>query len=257
MRLLESSLIWGIPPNLGIFVSTRGFTRDALGRASAAGIRTLVMKGVSDDRLALAVQDVLSAVVFWVARWENTSIIPFLPSVADDLFEVTLPKGMQHSYGELDAIWKLWVSGEIPLELGEHTVKMRFEDGRAAVGTLKVTAHSFIEEYKSKTACLQDVRSGDTVVSSTTTTRRSQASGHVNLQALQTIKDMKNSLKGATIRHDIRVPRLEGPRLFWPPSGKSLNKIKELVETGKPFRFEDVEGLNIMTAWEGPVSPDP
>ncbi len=47
----------GIPPAFGIFVSTIGFTKGASERAKKAGISTLVLDGLADDRLSMKVRN--------------------------------------------------------------------------------------------------------------------------------------------------------------------------------------------------------
>jgi len=53
----------GIPPSLGIYVSPHGYTEGALEAARAAGIRTLVFKGLSADRLSLEVAQAFQSIV--------------------------------------------------------------------------------------------------------------------------------------------------------------------------------------------------
>ncbi|MCK1705216.1 hypothetical protein IVA86_28375 [Bradyrhizobium sp. 146] len=47
----------------------------------------------------------------------------------------------------------------------------------------------------------------------------------------------------------VRVPRIVSDVGYWPPTIEAMNKAKALVDAGKPVRFEDMEGTNIMDAW--------
>jgi Restriction endonuclease len=65
----------GIPPQHGVYVAVRGFTRGAIARAKFAGIRTLVLTGLDESRLEAVVQDAVQAVVFLWAIATNWSIV--------------------------------------------------------------------------------------------------------------------------------------------------------------------------------------
>jgi len=56
----------GIPPQHGIFVCVNGYTRGALDRAKQKGIRTLVLRGLTKNRLASEVAEAFQFNVFLI-----------------------------------------------------------------------------------------------------------------------------------------------------------------------------------------------
>ena len=110
----------GIDTNLGIYVAASGYTSGAARRAHAVGIKTLLAEGLTRDRVALEVQEILPSLVFWVAEWRSTSHFHFVPTrdgPAESLV-VDLPSGASWEVGSLDVIWRLWLRGTIPRIIG-------------------------------------------------------------------------------------------------------------------------------------------
>ncbi|HEV7905206.1 MAG TPA: restriction endonuclease, partial [Pyrinomonadaceae bacterium] len=64
----------GIPPQHGIFVCVNGYTNGALMRAKEKGIRALVLKGLTKDRLASEVAKAFQFNVYLLAEVRGLSV---------------------------------------------------------------------------------------------------------------------------------------------------------------------------------------
>lgn len=64
----------GLPKESAIFVSVVGFTKDALEVAAEHGIRTLLLEGLSDDRLAAKVFEAMGSTLYLLPRLTKVGI---------------------------------------------------------------------------------------------------------------------------------------------------------------------------------------
>jgi hypothetical protein len=240
----------GVPTNLGIFVSTVGFTDGALKRAKAAGISTLLIDGLEDDRLSVKVKEVLSAIVFWIAEWKQTSHLPFVPSIAQSWSVADMAPGKPWKLASLDAMWQLWMRGKIPMELGEHTVRLLGRENEMAICDVVVTAHTFFNQAALSSTSLRDAESNQTRLRSTEVRGQNQPTSSIALQRHTTETSLHSVTSAAHSVMNIKVPRIAGPKLiWWPPSKESLERLEELKTQGRPVNLENVEGFNILRAW--------
>jgi|GEM_PF-1066873 len=265
----------GIPRQHGIFISASGYVSGAIDRAKAERIRTLVLTGLTKDRLSEAISKAYQYTVF------------LLPVVKEICFVTGEPKaselpGFQNESGNIcgllpDLIWFHWQGGQIPAVIGEHEIQLPIPfgwqpiiDGRPTqlletptatvevIGiVLKLTGkarrHSLIDIYAKKTDKFRlDV--------------------DFNLQRLQgkrvTFRHFftEEKLKAWMEKHgDIRlVNRLKLPRLqllnkfYYPMServaGIVMNRLIAYDAGQIPdppiFIFNELEGAEIKNVWE-------
>ena len=245
----------GIDPCFGIFVAASGFTSGAVRRAEAIGIRTLVAEGLTRDRLALKVEEILQSLVFWVAEWKCTSCFPFAPSSdgPDGSIAVDLPTGIPRETGSLDLIWKLWMHGDIPCTIGEHLVTVRSGTNGIAIWTVEVSAHGICLPGRMRTASLVDAQTGEP-------DRRyvgldlHLGRGEVQLVRYSSAEDMAQRIAQGTARLALRTPRIIGPQMYWPPSEQTATRVATLLAANEAFTFERVEGPNLLRAWAVPFA---
>ncbi len=193
-------------------------------------------------------QEILGALVFWVATWATTSHFPFLPDAAKKWVVAEMAPGRQWQEASLDTIWQLWLIDEIPMTVGQHIVHLSGETHAVAVCEVIVTAHSFVGLGKLSTATLRNFENDKTVLRRTETAAPDMPTS-ATLKTHATGENLNAVTSKAHTTINIRVPRIVGQYMYWPPSGKSVKRLRKLHEEGKPVSFENVEGSNILRAW--------
>ena len=243
----------GIDTRLGVFVAASGYTSGAIKRAEAEGIKTLVAEGLTSDRLALEFKRVLQSLVFWVAEWKDTSCFPFsLPGEGPDgSIPVSLPPGVSWKTGSLDRIWRLWVQGDIPCEIGEHMVTVRYEVHQRAIWTIEVSAHGACFPGGIKTATLADAGTGE-LEKRYLGVDLHLGSGAAQLVRYADAEELEKEISRPTSHLALRTPRIIGPQMYWPPSEQTASRVAKLLATNQAVLFDRVEGPNILRAWTIP-----
>ena len=242
----------GIPPQFGIFVAVLGYTSDAMKRASTAGIKLLNAKGLTQDRVALEIHEVLHGVVFWVREWTMSDIFSYLPARANNSqFEFSIE--VQHAVQEpaitvLDEIWKLWLSGRIPCEFGEHSIFVRYGDGEGAIGEVRVSAHGASLKGSMTSTGLAEATTGKSARQHVHADA-DLPNGAISLSAFAGQEEMEEALAGSAIRLDVRTPRIVGARMFWPPTAETMRRLMKYVGRGERPRFDELDGWNLLQAW--------
>ena len=245
----------GIDTNLGIYVAASGYTSGAIGRAEAAGIKTLVAEGLTKDRLALEVQKALHSLVLWVAEWKSTSYFPFVPKSDGPSGSITvdLPPGASWETGSLDLIWELWLRGEIPCAIGDHEVTVKIQPNQLAICTIEVSAHGACLLGRVKSAALTDARNS-TFDKQHIGLELCLRGGAIQLVRYANAKEMEKKISQGTIRLELRTPRIIGPKMYWPPSQQTANRVANLLATNQTISFDRVEGSNLLRAWVAPLA---
>ncbi len=116
----------GIPSKYGIFVSVNGFTKDALRLAKKEGIITLVLKGLSEDRLKSELSSAIQHNIFLIPRIEKVSVINEISQAEYDYqFFIFTDENKRPTGTIVDLLFNKWINGEISEKLGNHSVEMQ------------------------------------------------------------------------------------------------------------------------------------
>lgn len=116
------------PTQQGIFVCTSRYTEGAIKRASSAGIRTLLLKGLTQDRLKEAIYDALQSVVYLLPLIASLSLINEAPSMSTEEL-MTFVNESGDSINLIDIIWHNWCKGKYPRSIGEHNIQVEIPEG--------------------------------------------------------------------------------------------------------------------------------
>lgn len=130
----------GIPSHLGIYVSVNGYTGGAVERARKVGIRTLVLTGLTKDRLSRAVERAFQSMVYLFAEIVSFRVQNELSSV-EDFAELSIlydAEGVPQTTFP-DMIWQAWVDGSAPSELGEHELSFEALEGWQSIADGKTS----------------------------------------------------------------------------------------------------------------------
>lgn len=120
----------GIPHEHGIYVSTSGYTRDALDRALPAGIKLLTLTGLTDDHLASVTSEASQFPVFYLCQVTGIT-------VTNNVETVTRGEELLMFFGDdgkpcgsvADLVWNKWQEGEPRLQAGEYEISLNVPAG--------------------------------------------------------------------------------------------------------------------------------
>lgn len=267
----------GIPHDHGIYVSTSGYTRDALDRAKPAGIKLLKLTGLTADRLDSLKFPASQFSVFYLAQvtgftvTNNVSVITKAEELITFFDEANEPCGTV-----LDLIWNAWQEGEPKSEAGEHELSLKLPagwhqivDGKnepvlAVTATVHVwalalkftgtsTDHSLIDVAEGKLEKRQinasfDIPLDEKVVHS--------------LHTFGTEAELKTFIgepQGAKLTIRTRLPRIQCMDAFFYPFSRrvaalfkeSMKDFKEGDAEEPPrLNISEVEGSDLRAMWE-------
>jgi hypothetical protein len=262
----------GIPRQFGIFVSLKGYTKNAVSRANDAGIRLLIASGITKDRLSLEIREAITSVVYLLANVEEFNLSSDCPpeSGSSELLLFKDEKGNPcGTVGHL--IWIAWLNGEIPLELGSHPLPIKIPPGwhqvvngvpykcHKIMAIVRVMGLTATRKGKSSQVALVDYITGKPQKAHFEVRFPKPPSRSLFKQVL-TEDELKQSLEHTGIKfiHRLRLPRIICGPMFWPPSQKATERFMGLVTSQIDQKndeviiptFEEIEGIGISAAWD-------
>ncbi len=251
----------GMPTDQGIYVTINGYTEPALRRAAKAGIRPLLLRGLTEGRLESAYEEAFRYVIYLMP--ELGMIQPFDDSTGPRPVIEMLSYGVgeQASTRELiiNNVWEKWFSGDIPREIGCHVCRLRMPAARPEVeGEVKdfypqVNVIGVVVETRGKVSRhdLNDAPSGSTVRSRVSMGFADSGKSRIRFfgttRALERFLDSRQ--KSRLTIGMIPMPRLQFRNFFWPISNRARQRAADLLKRGEELSFEKVEGLDLAAAW--------
>lgn len=270
----------GIPPQQGIFVSVTGFTKGALERAKATGVRCLLLSDVG-TKLGDAVVEAFQSVLYLLASVESF-VISNTASPADVEYRDTAlvffdeeekPCGMVQ-----DLIWYAWKQGKIPDTIGVHEVTIDVPETwhqRAGAKTIQVMGCTASVRVRGVVITLKGEVSNHALLDAETRTmskwqlevRFPKVTEQPRISMIESEDEVETAVasKGAINIGigRIRLPRIIQESLYWPPSKRALDLLSDRVrrfEAGeipdpRPSGLAEIEGTDFATIfepiWEG------
>jgi hypothetical protein len=257
----------GIPTQQGIFVAASGFTRGAVARAQKAGIRTLVLTGLTSNRIAAAVEEAFQAAIhLWLVVTEVSIINNVSPNDTPEQLGVFYDENGQVVGSIMDLVWRKWYAGEIPDIAGEHPVVLQLPLGwrhmiRGAESIpdqmyAKVQVYAFVTILpgKANRHALLDATTGKiSKLRVTGTFDSSQAT----VQVFQTEEALQQyfarSQAGVRLNTRSRLPRIQWRGTLWPPSVKLIEALNTAFANGtdpKSLKLEELDGPTLEGMWD-------
>lgn len=265
----------GIPTQHGIYVCTTRYTGGAITRARKAGIRTLVLTGLTKNRLSAEVTKAFQSMVYLFAEIVKFQVQNELSSV-EDFAELSILYDAEGNPQTTipDMAWRAWVDGSAPSELGEH--ELRFEvpegwrniaDGRTSpVGPLSATIRvaGFVVTFsgEARRHTLFDAANKQPERSRTSVSFDGSTAPGYPVRGFEAEEDLREYLGNPeaprTIVGRLRMPRIRLSATYWPPSERTTKKMVDLMqayEAGeipdpRPLKFDEVEGTDLSTMFE-------
>lgn len=257
----------GIPPTHGIIVSASGFTKHALKRGVQSELRLLELAGLSEDRLRADVAQCFQSLVYLMALVERvelkTTISEFEPPGRAYAFY-----GQDREYRGFvfDLIWKEWMDGEVPRELGTHSIIVPVPEDYLQIGK-EGTAAPLSVTARVKVIALAMRQQGDlndlSLVNSDTgqserrrllATFPDDASGLSSIVPFEKVEDLKKYLGEPAVVavSTITLPRIVAlNKVYWPLRRSTADKLQSLAESGDQIEsLVDIEGSGLAAIWE-------
>lgn len=270
----------GLAPQQGILVSASKIGAGAQSRARSLGMKVFELKGLTADRLSSAIHEANQQVIF---------VVPYLSHVA-----IVSPAGDRTgSHGEMltifdergnlmstlpDMVWLRWLHGRPSSVLGEHEHKFDTDGWHHLVNGELLPVWSVKIRVKVV---------GAVVLFSGTTTRhalvqpedgglqkyKQKASfdigpGQYPVRMVETEEELQKLIKKRSAALSLTVGRIRAPRLrteniYWPPSQRAVDKMRELDASHAsgegvaltPEALQGVEGTALTVIWE-PISEE-
>lgn len=271
----------GIPTQLGIFVSTSKYTSGAIKRAKMAGIRTLLLKDISND-LPQAVKTAYQSRIYLQLTITNIQISNDFPGPAGAGEMLFFRDGSGKVSGSVaDLVWKEWISGKLSSRIGNHEVSFslpsdwnQIVNGKVAkVNGIKVNyqvvgyAISFpgtVSQYNLVNAEDSNIEKSQTVARFTPPLGTYPT---IYFKSEEELASFKKETKGiGVIIGRFRLPRIVWYATYWPPSKKALQKLNErLIDSlkrGEEFDLNkisllEIEGDDLSAIWEPIIEDHP
>jgi tetratricopeptide (TPR) repeat protein len=120
----------GIPHEHGIYISTSGYTRDALERALPAGIKLLTLTGLTDDHLSSATSEASQFSVFYLCHVTSITVTNNVEKVTKGEELLTFFNDDGKPCGSVaDLVWNKWQEGEPRLKAREYEIPLNVPAG--------------------------------------------------------------------------------------------------------------------------------
>lgn len=263
----------GISPRSGIYISASGYTSGATGRAIDAGIRPLLLTGLTSDRLSAAVRQALQSVVHLLLDVKEVSITSNVDVIQSDALGLLWFRNDEGNVCGcvMDIIWQRWQSNDPPSALGLYKLNLKVPSGwRCIIGveevvvsitaTVRVIALVIMLPGYAEDFILSHAASG-IVERIGVRSSFDLGSGSYPVTAVDSEAALDHLLgQGPDVQVTVgrvRLPRIRRGPSYWPPSERVAHRLFEhwraTVEDGlssSPPSFEDLEGLDMSTVWE-------
>lgn len=262
-----------IPPQMGVYVSASGYTTGAVDRAKSVGVKTLILKDLSQESLSAAIVQALESTVYLVLEVIEAERIANTWTGNHNPFRIYCDGQGEPIGSVLDLVVEKWNHGEPPSKLGSHTLLIDFPLGwyhvvdntlvpaiqtqvRVHVHGLVTTLSGVANEYG-----LVDGISGEMHKRQVHLTLEPEPSiWHVTPVWEESQLDELIAATGAkaVFHHRYRLPRIVKRPFYWPLSERVLIALLEQMDAqtrGVPLphsfeRLEDVEGIDMGAVFD-------
>lgn len=268
----------GIPPEHGIFVCVNGYTRGAIDRAKVKGIRTLVLRGLTKDRLASAVADAFQFNVHLLAEVTGMTVTNDVGDSEHEGHFLVFCDDQRKTCGTvMDLILHRWRYGEPSSELGEYELNLDVPQGwhhyagdkvasiLAVSATLRVSGLVLTLPGKTKNHALINPSSQTTERSRLDVEFEIPRSGKVehHLTAFHTEDELKKFIDrpgSVRLTSRLRLPRILCNNFYYPFSERVVKKMFDRMnasdagDSPEPhtFTLDETEGTDLAAVWEVP-----
>lgn len=261
----------GFAPQLAMYVSASGYTRDALERAQEAGISPFTLSGLTKDRLSSMVLAAFQSVVFVLLETESISLTNDLAANPHEAFNLYDEAGEFVGYLQ-DLIWQKWIEGRPPSILGEYNLEIEVPESwhRLVAGRverlpsfwakLHVLGAVITVEGEAQLHAL--VHAVDKSLDKQHVRASFRAPASETVLVFSSEDELNAHLENRGDIHltigRFRLPRISCGPLYWPPSERVTRKLMGIMgafssgEISALPRLDrvEVEGTDLSALWE-------
>ena len=265
----------GIPPQLGIFVSASGFTKNAMRRAKAKGLRLFKLTGLSADRLSSEVADAFQFSVYLIAQVANIIITNNASKLTSEQGMIFFDASGKPCGYVTDLIWNRWRQGDPPSIIGEHTVNLQVPKGWHQIiegspvpvisssATVHVTGLVITLKGQSKRHTLVNpldnkVERGRVRVEFKPMPEGKTPDSVEEVRSEEELKALIEKQVGPRITSRVRLPRIQIGNSFYPLSRRDEEQLGNQVKSYKvgevpdllPPGVAELESADFNSLWE-------
>jgi hypothetical protein len=271
----------GIPSQHGVFVSAHGFTSGAIDRAKEAGIKPLLLAGLTADRLAAELFSAVQSVVYLLLEITAITVknnLKEIPHIGFLWFLYDKDKKMRGSIPDL--VWKLWLEGKIEPIIGETELDVSIPDDWQNLidGELKPIISAKLKlRVKGLVARIQG-RATQYALIDPSEKQLNRFRIDVKFDTSETIipihpissedelqKYLDEQLEPIKLNLGrFMLPRINFHYLYWPLSESAFKAFYSLSQkcyqenrTPTVAELEEIEGKDLSTLWEPPWEQNP
>ena len=262
----------GIPPQHGIFISATGYTTGAIERASAAGMRVLTMRGLTDEKLFGSIVGAFQSVIYLLLQVLKLTVTNEVPNSSTEAFSFYDQEGKLGAVLP-DFIWQMWLSGNVPATLGDHEIDVPLPSNlhqmvngqpvatyglkaKVRVSGLALTLEGQTKEYALINAATEAMEKGLIDVSFNRTEHQLPVTAFSTEEELHEFMLRPGAVQLTFGR--INLPRIIYNNIYWPPSERVMRILQErwhAFEVGElpnlnPPDLQEIEGVDLQTIWE-------
>lgn len=261
----------GIPPEQGIFVCVNGYSSGALARAKTKGIKTLLLRGLTKDRLASEMTSAFQFNIHLLPVVMQISISNDNGTLGNESQFLVFGNEKQELYGSvLDLIFDRWRKGDPPSHIGEYEISLEIPQGwqqfvsgapvkiMAASCTVKVVG--LVIELTGKTKQHALIDPVDNVV------KRSRVDVSFDVpkvgqslplrvfESEQGLKKFLERRSAVRVASRMRLPRIRCGNVYWPLSERAGKLLVSAAHDRNADQrtFGGVEGTDLSSVWEKP-----
>jgi len=264
----------GIPPQYGIYVSVNGYTSGAVRRAKKEGIKTMILSGLTPDRLKSAIFKALQSVVHYLLQIEQFTVTyKDMVQPKPQEMPILCDKDGNIRLTIQDIVWKRWLDGEPPTVLGEYVMEIPIPDGlyqKVGGELVELTSIATRVRVIGLVFSLGGVATQHVLTDAEASTaeklqiqvRFEPLPGKLPISAVVAEEDLVALLRDSEslvhITARLRLPRIRFNAVYWPPSERivqALGKRVQAFQAGEAPEpqvadFAELEGTDLSAVWD-------
>jgi hypothetical protein len=247
----------GIAPDQALVVSVKGFTRDAKDCACTHRLQICTYSGLNKKRNAEQIGEAFFRKTFYLINDFVLNVFHYVEAEPSDenshiKLEISDPEDLKGQL-LLFNVWKRWIGGQIPMQLGSHRLHFMPTDSNSswrAIAYVDIEGYYFDKKGTFTHGILHD-NEAKNVVAARFDAKFDEVTSMVTLRKLESQQEFDSLVSSGKLRISsrVRVPRILTQAFgFFPPTIAEAERAKNRFESGQPI-FDDTNTININDAW--------
>ena len=264
----------GIPVQHGIYVAVKGYTPGALDRAVAAGIRPLVLTGLTSERIAAAVSEAYQSIIYLLPSVESLTVSNDVASVVESAELLAFYDDSGFICATVpDMLWEMWRDGRIPRDIGKHDIEVPLDPSwhsiingaKSRPLSIHATVHvrGLVITIRGQSSLHQLVNASDSQVEKTQLAAQfTPDEPELPVLAVESEAELEAAIEhGDALSVSVGrfpLPRIVLFRMYWPPSERLAATLEQAYsayargEGPNPasLTLAEIEGTSLNSVWD-------